>query len=90
MQASFQKKIQIRIINACFILHNYLREENMEETTYLQEVEQELETMEAIDVEDEENDFISTARCTDEWNEFRDQLAKTMLEDYVTGRTRAI
>ena len=83
----FPKKIQIRIINACFILHNFLREENMEETTHMQEVEKELEAMEAIDVEDEEDDFISTARSTNEWTEFRDQLAKTMFEEYLAGGT---
>ncbi|XP_074366991.1 uncharacterized protein LOC141707626 isoform X1 [Apium graveolens] len=85
----YPKKIQIRIINACFILHNFLREEKMEERNFMQEVERDLLRMEGIDVEDEEDDYISTARSTNEWNEFRDDLAKKMFEDYVARRTRA-
>lgn len=76
----FPKKIQICIIIAYFIVHKCSREE----TKYMQEVEQELEVMEAIDVKDEKNDFISTARSTNEWTEFRDQLDKTMFDNYVT------
>ncbi|KAL8146022.1 hypothetical protein AgCh_003961 [Apium graveolens] len=52
--------------------YHIIMEENLEETIYFQEVEQELEGMEEVDVEDEKNDFISTARSTNEWNEFRD------------------
>ena len=89
MLAFIQKKIQVRIINACFILHNFLREEKMEERVFMQEVERDLDRMEGIDVEDDEDDYISTARSTNEWNEFRDDLAKKMFEEYV-GRTRAI
>ncbi|XP_063943220.1 uncharacterized protein LOC108208423 isoform X1 [Daucus carota subsp. sativus] len=85
----YPKKIQVRIINACFILHNFLREEKMEERVFMQEVERDLDRMEGIDVEDDEDDYISTARSTNEWNEFRDDLAKKMFEEYV-GRTRAI
>ncbi|KAL2942202.1 Protein ALP1-like [Bienertia sinuspersici] len=76
----FGKKTQIRIMNACFILHNFLREEKMEETSLMQEVEQDLLNMEAIDVEEEE-DYILSARSTIEWNEFRDRLAKKMFEE---------
>ncbi|XP_074324810.1 uncharacterized protein LOC141661704 [Apium graveolens] len=83
----YPKKIQIRIINACFILHNFFREEKMEERNFMQEVERDLLRSENIDEEDEENDYISTARSTNEWNEFRDDLAKKMFEEYVARRT---
>ncbi|XP_021839034.1 uncharacterized protein [Spinacia oleracea] len=86
----FPKKIQIRIMNACFILHNFLREENMEETSLMQEVEEDLLNMEAIDEEDEEDDYILTARSTNEWNEFRDDLAKNMFDEYLERRAQLI
>ncbi|XP_021726812.1 uncharacterized protein LOC110693939 [Chenopodium quinoa] len=71
----FPKKIQVRIINACLILHNFLREENMEETSLMQEVDHDLINMEAIDEEEVEEDYILSARTTNEWNKFRDDLA---------------
>ncbi|KAL2904820.1 DNA-directed RNA polymerase subunit beta' [Bienertia sinuspersici] len=55
----------------------------MEETSLMQEVEQDLLNMEAIDIEDEE-DYILSARSTNKWNEFRDRLAKKMFEDVDT------
>lgn len=62
----------------------------MEERNFMQEVERDLLRSEAIDVEDEEDDYISIARSTNEWNEFREDLAKKMFEEYVARRTRAI
>lgn len=84
----FEKKTQIRIINACFILHNFLREEKMEETTLMEEVEQDLLNTEVIDVEEEDDDYILSARSTNIWNEFRDRLANNMFEEYQRRRVR--
>ncbi|KAL2905355.1 Protein ALP1-like [Bienertia sinuspersici] len=84
----FDKKTQIRIINACFILHNFLREEKMEETNLLQEVEQDFMNIEAIDIEDGEDEYILYARSTSKWDEFRDKLAKKMFNDHIGRRSR--
>ncbi|KAL2930537.1 Polyribonucleotide nucleotidyltransferase [Bienertia sinuspersici] len=42
-----------------------------------------------VPVEDQEEDYILSARSTIEWNEFRDRLAKKMLEENQGRRTRA-
>lgn len=58
----------------------------MEEETFMQEIERDLSNMKAIDVEDEEDDYISTVRSTNEWNEYRNDLAKKMFEEYIARR----
>ena len=72
-------------MNACFILHNFLREEKLEELDLLHEVNQELSNIEGIDEEGEE-DYISLVRSSHEWNVFRDELAERMFMDYQRRR----
>jgi DDE superfamily endonuclease len=83
----FEKKTQIRIINACFILHNFLREESMDETSLINEVDEDLLNIETIDEEGVEDDYIFSTQSSNEWNEFRDNLAQKMFEEYQQRRT---
>ncbi|XP_074315293.1 uncharacterized protein LOC141651481 [Silene latifolia] len=72
----FDKKTQVRIINACFILHNFVRGENMNEDDLLAEVDEELANSIGDDTEVEDDvGLVSTVRSTEEWNAFRDNLA---------------
>ncbi|XP_050220700.1 protein ALP1-like isoform X1 [Mercurialis annua] len=77
----FDKQTQVRIINACFILHNFIREE-MTEDDLLKQVDEELAN--SLDIEneirDEEN--IRAIRLTHEWTTFRDNLAMQMFNEY--------
>uniref|UniRef100_A0A803N8Q6 Uncharacterized protein n=1 Tax=Chenopodium quinoa TaxID=63459 RepID=A0A803N8Q6_CHEQI len=60
----------------------------MEETSLMQEVDHDLINMEAADEEDEE-DYILSTQTTNEWNKFRDDLAKKMFQEYVAQRGQA-
>ncbi|XP_074314645.1 uncharacterized protein LOC141649872 [Silene latifolia] len=82
----FGKKTQVRVINACAILHNFLRTEKMEETALMAEVERDLENQNVVADEVGEEDYIAAVRQTVEWNEFRDKLAKKMWQDYRARR----
>ncbi|XP_020258378.1 uncharacterized protein LOC109834772 [Asparagus officinalis] len=76
--ASFYSiKTQIRIINACCILHNFLREE-MNEDDLLNDVDRELEDDPVLEIENVDEDRITTVRVTNEWSNFRDDLAMQM------------
>ncbi|XVF82710.1 hypothetical protein PTKIN_Ptkin16aG0070900 [Pterospermum kingtungense] len=77
----FDKKTQVRIINACFILHNFLREE-MSEDDLLKEVDQELENSLEDENEVRDEDIVKNIRVTQEWTTFRDILAMQMFEEY--------
>ncbi|XP_020249197.1 uncharacterized protein LOC109826581 [Asparagus officinalis] len=80
--ASFYSvKIQIRIINACCILHNFLREE-MNEDDLLNDVDQELEDSPVLEIENVDDERITTVRVTDEWSNFRDNLTMQMWDEY--------
>ncbi|XP_019102981.2 uncharacterized protein LOC109133728 [Beta vulgaris subsp. vulgaris] len=79
----YEKQTQVRIINACFVLHNFVREENMDEENLLYEVDEDLSNVEAVDtLEDEGDDFVSMTQASPQWNDFRDQLAKKMFREY--------
>ncbi|XP_020258599.1 protein ALP1-like [Asparagus officinalis] len=80
--ASFYSvKTQIRIINACCILHNFLREE-MNEDDLLNDMDQELEDALVLEIENVDEECITTVRVTDEWSTFRDDLAMQMWDEY--------
>ncbi|XP_021759148.1 uncharacterized protein LOC110724059 [Chenopodium quinoa] len=64
-------------------------EENIEETSLMQEVDHDLINMEAIDEEEVEENYILSARTTNEWNKFRDDLAKKMFQEYMERRGQA-
>ncbi|KAL2925395.1 putative nuclease HARBI1, partial [Bienertia sinuspersici] len=75
----YDKQTQVRIINACFVLHNFVREENLDEESLLYEVDNDLSNIVGVDtVEDEGQDFISTAQASPQWNNFRDEMARKM------------
>ncbi|XP_074270451.1 uncharacterized protein LOC141594175 [Silene latifolia] len=77
----YGKKTQVRIINACVILHNFLRFEKMDETALMNEVEQDLQNA-VVQEEDGGEDYVVSVRQTEEWNKFRDDLAAKMWNDY--------
>ncbi|GLT29298.1 hypothetical protein SLA2020_041730 [Shorea laevis] len=79
----YDVKTQIRIINACFILHNFIRDEMVEEDL-LREVDEELE--EAALENEVERDNITFVGVIDEWSQFRDNLAMEMFEEYQARR----
>ncbi|KMT08219.1 hypothetical protein BVRB_6g142370 [Beta vulgaris subsp. vulgaris] len=83
----YEKQTQVRIINACFVLHNFVREENMDEENLLYEVDEDLSNVEAVDtLDDEGEDFVSTTQTSPQWNDFRDELAKKLFREYQARR----
>ncbi|XP_020243185.1 protein ALP1-like [Asparagus officinalis] len=86
----FDKKTQVRIINACFILHNFVRDENMEENDLLHEVDEELENTDTFDSDNEVDvDYITSARATDEWSLFKDDISLEIFNEYQARRAHA-
>ena len=81
----FGKMTQVRIVNACFILHNFLREEKLKEGDLLHEVDNELSNVTGID-EEEEEAYISLVRSSPEGNNFRNELARKMFAGYQRQR----
>lgn len=83
----YDKQTQVRIINACFVLHNFVREENLNEENLLNEVDDDLSNVEAFDtMEDEGEDFISTAQASPQWNNLRDEMSQKMFPEYQARR----
>ncbi|XP_057249069.1 protein ALP1-like [Beta vulgaris subsp. vulgaris] len=83
----YEKQTQVRILNACFVLHNFVREENMDEENLLYEVDEDLSNVEAVvTLEDEGEDFVSTTQASPQWNDFRDELAKKLFREYQARR----
>ena len=79
----YDKQTQVRIINACFVLHNFVREENLNEENLLNEVDDDLSNVEAFDtMEDEGEDFILTAQASPQWNNLRDEMSQKMFREY--------
>ncbi|XP_057535307.1 uncharacterized protein LOC130813488 [Amaranthus tricolor] len=79
----YDKQTQVRIINACFVLHNFVREENLYEKNLLNEVDDDLSNVEAFDtMEDKGEDFISTAQASPQWNNLRDKMSQKMFREY--------
>ncbi|KAH1221859.1 hypothetical protein GmHk_12G035182 [Glycine max] len=85
----FDIETQIRIINASFVLHNFIRDE--QQTNQLLEV-QDLEFLSVVDeelvhqsregVQNNVIDDITTIQATEEWTRFRDTLAMNMFANY--------
>ncbi|XP_057550528.1 protein ALP1-like [Amaranthus tricolor] len=79
----YDKQTQVRIINACFFLHNFVREENLDDENLLNEVDDDLSNVEAFDtMEDEGEDFILTAQASPQWNNLRDEMSQKMFREY--------
>ena len=69
-------KTQIRIITACCLLHNLIRREMSIDPV---EIEYNVNTS-AEDVRDDE--FVGSVASSDEWNTWRDDLAKKMFNEW--------
>ncbi|CAN6297546.1 unnamed protein product [Urochloa humidicola] len=81
-ESFFDIKDQIRIINACFVLHNFARDrQHHMDDLLLQEIDAELAAMPNQPIDDV--DLISSVQVTVEWNSFRDQLAHDLFADYL-------
>ncbi|CAM0943673.1 unnamed protein product [Alopecurus aequalis] len=80
-QSFFKIEDQIRIINACCVLHNFARDRQREmDDILLQEVDNDIANA-PIEVLDDV-DLIKSVEVSTEWTEFREQLANDMLADY--------
>lgn len=86
----FKIKTQIRIINACFLLHNFIRIEQLNDPVL---EGQDLELLDSVDEEimrhlmldHNANNFldrITGVQVTEQWYAFRDTLALQMFHDY--------
>lgn len=74
--------MQIRIINACCVLHNFARDrQHQMDDLLLQEVDAELAAMPNEPVDDA--NLIRSVQVTTEWNTFREQLANDMFAEYL-------
>ncbi|KAI3453553.1 hypothetical protein Pfo_010216 [Paulownia fortunei] len=81
----YSVKTRIRIINACCILHNFVRGE-IPVDPLLDEVDQELERILRIEDDYDDEEQIRTVKTTNEWTTFRDNLAHQMFEEYQARR----
>ncbi|XP_024198698.2 protein ALP1-like [Rosa chinensis] len=77
----FDVKTQVRIINACCIIHNYLRDE-MPNDQLLDDVDRDLENTPEVEDEDVDDENIRVVKVTREWTTFRDALAMEMFAKY--------
>ena len=76
--------MQIRIINACAVLHNYARERQYAmDDVLLEEVDIEL-AAQPIEPEDG-GGYIRSVRGTNAWKNFRKQFAADMFADYLVA-----
>ncbi|KHN04730.1 Putative nuclease HARBI1, partial [Glycine soja] len=85
----FDIKTQIRIINACFVLHNFVRDEQqtgqlleVQDLEFLSVVDEELVHQSREEVQNNVIDDITTIQATEEWTRFRDTLAMDMFANY--------
>ena len=58
----------------------------MDETSLINEVDEDLLNIETIDEEDVEDDYIISTQSSNEWKVFRDNLAQKMFEEYQLRR----
>ena len=82
----FDIKTQVRIINACCVLHNFIRIEQASDAVL---EDQDSRFLAAIDLEilnrqtpDDTNDRITCVQATEQWTNFRDTFALKMFEEY--------
>ncbi|KAG4954337.1 hypothetical protein JHK87_039931 [Glycine soja] len=90
------EKTQIRIINACFVLHNFIRDEQqtdqlleVQDSELLSVVDEELVHQSREGVQNNVIDDITTIQATGEWTRFRDTLAMNMFANYQVRRNFA-
>ena len=89
----FDIKTQIRIINACFMLHNFIRDEQhsdpileAQDLELLSVVDNELINQRMKRVTNNIGDEVTTIQATEEWTKFRDTLAMNMFATYQIRR----
>jgi hypothetical protein len=76
--------LQIRIINACCVLHNFARDRQYQmDDLLLPEVDAELAAMPNDHADDA--DLIRSVTLSTAWNNSRVQLAQDMFTDYLEG-----
>lgn len=83
----FDVKTQVRIINACCIIHNFLRDE-MPDDQLLDEVDRDLENASEVEDEDVDDEHIRIVKVTQECTTFRDALAMEMFAEYQARRAQ--
>ena len=77
--------LQIRIISACCVLHNYARDrQHFMDDLLLAEVDSELANAPNDDPDDD--NFIRSVQVTTEWSNFRQQLADDMFAEYLVAQ----
>ncbi|KAK8933590.1 hypothetical protein KSP39_PZI015955 [Platanthera zijinensis] len=83
----FNIKIQVQIINVCFILHNFLVERRLaNDFGLLEEVDAELSTQVVGGDSFEYDNIRGPVQAKTEWSNFRDTLAINMFNDYQARR----
>lgn len=73
-------KVQMRLVMACFLLHNFIRSE-MKNDPIEQIINEYEDVGDDEDVHDDE-DFVDAIETTTAWNQKRDELANSMWENY--------
>ncbi|XP_057770707.1 uncharacterized protein LOC130990497 [Salvia miltiorrhiza] len=75
-------KIQTRLIMACFVLHNFIRGDML-----VDPIEEEFDNMlpETTEFEPEHGEFVDIVEPSPEWTAARDELARSMWQQYVAG-----
>lgn len=89
----FDIKTQIRIINACFVLHNFIIEEKQsdeilkdQDLELLSAVDEELTNQQTQRVATNGVDEVESVQVTEEWTTFRDAYAMNMFAEYQDKR----
>lgn len=79
----FNVKSQVRIINGCLILHNYvLYEQRESDAPLLNEVDIELATGMTVGDKASDDKVIRHVQASTAWTEFKEDLALRMFVDY--------
>ena len=77
--------MQIRIISACCVLHNFARDrQHVMDDLLLPELDSELANAPTDDRDDD--NFIRSVQVTTEWSNFRQQLADDMFVEYLVAQ----
>ena len=79
------KSLQIRIINACCVLHNFARDrQHIMDDLLLPEVD--IELADAPNDDPDDDNYITSVEVTTEWSNFRQQLADDMFAEYLVAQ----
>ena len=84
MENAYDKQIllQVRIINACCVLHNFARDrQHVMDDLLLEEVDNEIASSEDDPLDDA--NLIRSVQVSTSWTNFREQLANDMFDEYL-------